>query len=103
MLRRSEMQREVFEQALKHPLEQTDFGTLGKLYRGKVRDNYSGADGVRTIIVSDRISAFDRNVGVLPLKGQMLNYIAAWWFERTRHLAANHVISVPDPNAMRGH
>jgi phosphoribosylaminoimidazole-succinocarboxamide synthase len=103
MLRRFEMQREVFEQALKHPLEQTDFGSLGKLYRGKVRDNYSGADGVRTLIVSDRISAFDHNVGVLPLKGQMLNYIAAWWFERTRHLVPNHVISVPDPNAMRAH
>ncbi|MEY2931025.1 MAG: hypothetical protein RL033_1774 [Pseudomonadota bacterium] len=103
MLRRSEMQREVFEQALKQPLEQTNFGTLGKLYRGKVRDNYSGADGVRTIVVTDRISAFDHNVGVLPLKGQMLNHIAGWWFERTRHLVPNHVISMPDPNVMRVH
>jgi phosphoribosylaminoimidazole-succinocarboxamide synthase len=58
---------------------------------------------VRTIIVTDRISAFDHNVGVLPLKGQMLNHIAAWWFERTKQLAPNHVISVPDPNVMRVH
>jgi phosphoribosylaminoimidazole-succinocarboxamide synthase len=97
------MSRAVFEKALQLPLESTDFKELGQLYRGKVRDNYSGADGVRTIIVSDRISAFDCNVGTLPLKGQMLNHIAAWWFERTKHLADNHVISVPDPNAMRVH
>jgi phosphoribosylaminoimidazole-succinocarboxamide synthase len=97
------MEREVFARALKQPLEHTDFSTLGTLYRGKVRDNYTGADGIRTIVVTDRISAFDRNVGVLPLKGQMLNYIAGWWFERTKHLAPNHVISIPDPNAMRVH
>jgi phosphoribosylaminoimidazole-succinocarboxamide synthase len=97
------MIRAAFEKALEQPLEGTDFNQLGKPYKGKVRDNYSGPDGVRTIIVTDRISAFDRNVGTLPLKGQMLNYIAAWWFERTRHLAPNHVISVPDPNAMRVH
>jgi len=97
------MTRAVFQKALQHPLESTDFTELGALYRGKVRDNYSGPDGVRTIIVSDRISAFDHIVGTLPLKGQMLNHIAAWWFERTKHLADNHVISVPDPNAMRVH
>jgi phosphoribosylaminoimidazole-succinocarboxamide synthase len=97
------MSRAAFEKALQYPLEQTNFAELGTLYRGKVRDNYSSADGVRTIIVSDRISAFDRNVGTLPLKGQMLNHIAAWWFERTKHIAPNHVISVPDPNAMRVH
>ena len=97
------MIRAAFQKALEQPLEGTDFPQLGKPYKGKVRDNYSAPDGVRTIIVSDRISAFDRNVGTLPLKGQMLNYIAAWWFERTRHLAPNHVISVPDPNAMRVH
>lgn len=97
------MQREIFQKALKHPLESTNLGALGKFYQGKVRDNYSGADGVRTLIVTDRISAFDHNVGVLPLKGQMLNHIAAWWFERTKHIAPNHVISVPDPNAMRAH
>jgi phosphoribosylaminoimidazole-succinocarboxamide synthase len=97
------MTRAAFQKALEHPLEATDFSQLGAYYRGKVRDNYTGPDGVRTIVVTDRISAFDRNVGTLPLKGQMLNYIAAWWFERTKHFAPNHVISVPDPNAMRVH
>lgn len=92
---------QAFQKALEQPLERTDFDGFGRLYRGKVRDNYTHDDGTRTIIVSDRISAFDRNVGVLPLKGQLLNHVAAWWFEQTRHIAANHVIDVPDPNAMR--
>jgi phosphoribosylaminoimidazole-succinocarboxamide synthase len=83
--------------ALAHPLDHTDFPELGARYEGKVRDNYS-KDGRRTLIVTDRISAFDRVLGTLPVKGQILNHVAAWWFERTRHIADNHIISVPDPN-----
>ncbi len=86
-----------FQQALGHPLDRTDFPQLGKKYEGKVRDNYSNG-GKRTIIVTDRISAFDRVLGTLPLKGQVLNYVANWWFEKTRHIAGNHVLSTPDPN-----
>ena len=85
--------------ALGHPLERTDFPALGVKYEGKVRDNYT-QDGRRTIIVTDRISAFDRVLGTLPLKGQLLNYVAAWWFEKTKHVAPNHVLSVPDPNVL---
>ncbi|HEX4474624.1 MAG TPA: phosphoribosylaminoimidazolesuccinocarboxamide synthase, partial [Polyangiaceae bacterium] len=72
---------EAIHQALHHPLERTDYPALGKKYEGKVRDNYTSLDGKRTIVVSDRISAFDRVLGTLPLKGQLLNYVAAWWFE----------------------
>jgi phosphoribosylaminoimidazole-succinocarboxamide synthase len=86
----------LFE-ALARTLEQTDFAGLGTLYRGKVRDNYT-RDGQRFIIATDRISAFDRVLGTLPLKGQLLNHVAVWWFERTRTIAQNHVLSVPDPN-----
>ncbi len=86
-----------FQQALSHPLDRTDFPLLGEKYEGKVRDNYS-KDGKRTIIVTDRISAFDRVLGTLPLKGQVLNHVANWWFEQTKHIADNHVISTPDPN-----
>ncbi|MGE0322995.1 MAG: phosphoribosylaminoimidazolesuccinocarboxamide synthase [Polyangiaceae bacterium] len=94
---------EIIRQALSHPLLKSDLDALGKKYEGKVRDNYSSADGKRYIVVSDRISAFDRVLGTLPLKGQVLNWIAAWWFEKTRHIADNHVISVPDPNVMVAH
>lgn len=88
-----------FQSALVHPLTGTDFPSLGEKYEGKVRDNYSKG-GRRTIIVTDRISAFDRVLGTLPFKGQILNYIASWWFEKTRHIADNHVIEVPDPCAL---
>jgi phosphoribosylaminoimidazole-succinocarboxamide synthase len=91
-----------FRTALQHPLLRTDFPTLGAKYEGKVRDNYT-KDGERIIVVSDRISAFDRVLGALPLKGQVLNHVAAWWFEQTAGLAPNHVKRVPDPNVMVAH
>jgi phosphoribosylaminoimidazole-succinocarboxamide synthase len=96
------LKKEAVVDALAHPLEGTDFPELGEKYTGKVRDNYT-KNGERTIIVSDRISAFDRVLGTLPLKGQLLNHVAAWWFEKTRGLADNHVIRTPDPNAMVVH
>jgi phosphoribosylaminoimidazole-succinocarboxamide synthase len=77
-------------------LEKTDFPELGSKYVGKVRDCYS-KDGKRTIVVTDRISAFDVVLGTIPFKGQVLNQIAAYWFESTRQIASNHVLSVPDP------
>lgn len=90
---------ELLRAALAHPLDGTDFPALGTKYEGKVRDNYT-KDGKRTIIVSDRISAFDRVLGTLPFKGQVLNTLAKWWFEQTADLCPNHMLDVPDPNAM---
>ncbi|WP_394833981.1 phosphoribosylaminoimidazolesuccinocarboxamide synthase [Pendulispora rubella] len=78
----------------------TDFPSLGAKYEGKVRDNYSTADGRRYIVVTDRISAFDHVLGTIPFKGQVLNRLAAWWFEQTRSVADNHLLSVPDPNVL---
>ncbi|MCP4005961.1 MAG: phosphoribosylaminoimidazolesuccinocarboxamide synthase [bacterium] len=77
-------------------LEATDLPELGERTVGKVRDNYVKGD-VRTIVVSDRISCFDVVVGTIPFKGQVLNQLAAFWFEKTRGIAQNHVIDVPDP------
>jgi phosphoribosylaminoimidazole-succinocarboxamide synthase len=94
--------RSILEKALAHPLLETDFVGLGKKYAGKVRDCYTTDDGRRIIVVSDRISAFDRGLGTLPLKGQILNHVARFWFEATKHIAPNHVISTPDPNVMIG-
>ena len=81
-------------------LEKTDFEGLGKKYQGKVRDNYSTPDGRRIIVTTDRISAFDRVLGTLPFKGQVLNRAAVWWFERTASVVPNHLLSAPDPNVM---
>ena len=78
-------------------LERTDLGELGARHEGKVRDSYVRA-GRRTIVVSDRVSCFDVVVGTLPFKGQVLNQVAAFWFEKTRAAAPNHLLSVPDPS-----
>ncbi|MES1173942.1 MAG: phosphoribosylaminoimidazolesuccinocarboxamide synthase [Myxococcales bacterium] len=90
----------LIQQALAHPLDRSDFPRLGKKYEGKVRDNYSTPDGRRVIVVTDRISAFDHVLGTLPLKGQVLNHAAAFWFASTAHIVPNHVLSVPDPNIL---
>jgi len=81
-------------------LDHTSLDFLGSKYQGKVRDNYSTADGRRFIVVTDRISAFDRVLGTLPFKGQVLNSLAAFWFQETASLVPNHVLGVPDPNVM---
>jgi phosphoribosylaminoimidazole-succinocarboxamide synthase len=90
---------ELIRAQLVKTLEKTDFPELGDKYVGKVRDCYS-KDGRRTIVVTDRISAFDVVLGTIPFKGQVLNQIAAYWFESTKQIASNHVISVPDPTVM---
>jgi len=91
---------DVLRRGLSTTLVETDLAGLGRLVRGKVRDSYT--DGrTRTIVVSDRISAFDRVLGTIPFKGQVLNRIAAFWFERTKDVVPNHVIDVPDPAATR--
>jgi phosphoribosylaminoimidazole-succinocarboxamide synthase len=71
-------------------------------YRGKVRDNYDLPDGRRIIIATDRISAFDRILAAIPLKGQVLTQTARFWFEQTRDICPNHVLDYPDPNVVVG-
>jgi phosphoribosylaminoimidazole-succinocarboxamide synthase len=92
--------RATLEAALGRTLERTALDALGKKYEGKVRDNYTTADGRRYIVVTDRISAFDRVLGTIPLKGQVLNRLATFWFERTKDVAPNHLISMPDPQVV---
>ena len=65
--------------------------------RGKVRDMYL-LENHRVLITTDRQSAFDHVLGTIPLKGQVLNRIAQYWFEQTKDIAPNQVISVPDAN-----
>ena len=67
---------------------------------GKVRISYALDGGRRLFVTTDRLSAFDRVVAGVPCKGQVLNQLAAWWFERTADVVANHVIDVPDPNLL---
>jgi len=81
-------------------LAKTSFSGLGTRVAGKVRDNYIAAEH-RYIVATDRVSCFDVIVGTLPFKGQLLNQLAAFWFERTREIARNHLVAVPDPNVSK--
>jgi phosphoribosylaminoimidazole-succinocarboxamide synthase len=81
-------------------LDGTSFIHLGAPHRGKVRDSYIDS-GVRTIVTTDRQSAFDRVLGTIPFKGQALNAIANFWFAETADIVPNHLLEVPDPNVVR--
>jgi phosphoribosylaminoimidazole-succinocarboxamide synthase len=87
----------IIKMQLNYTLKDTSFSNLGKLYRGKVRDNYIKEDK-RIIIATDRLSAFDRVITTIPFKGQMLNQVSSFWFEKTKDIVKNHIIDVPDPN-----
>lgn len=67
---------------------------------GKVRSSWALPGDQRLIVTTDRLSAFDRVLAGVPYKGQVLNQLAAWWFERTTDIVPNHVVAVPDPNAL---
>jgi phosphoribosylaminoimidazole-succinocarboxamide synthase len=67
---------------------------------GKVRDWYPLGESRRLLVTTDRLSAFDRVLACVPYKGQVLNQLAAWWFEQTAAVIPNHMLAVPDPNAL---
>jgi phosphoribosylaminoimidazole-succinocarboxamide synthase len=78
-------------------LKETNFAFLGHKHVGKVRDIYEQGNKL-VLITTDRHSSFDRIIAHIPWKGQVLNQVSAWWFERTKGIVPNHVLSVPDPN-----
>jgi phosphoribosylaminoimidazole-succinocarboxamide synthase len=87
---------ERLRQQLPFTLRSTDFPALGEKYQGKVRDVYRQGDRL-VLITTDRLSAFDHVLTTLPFKGDLLNQLAHFWFQKTAHVAKNHVIDKPDP------
>jgi phosphoribosylaminoimidazole-succinocarboxamide synthase len=87
--------------ALARPLETApEAPHLGAPQSGKVRDAWPLPNGRRLLVTTDRVSAFDRVLGTIPFKGQVLNELSAWWFAQTDGIVANHLVKVVDPNAM---
>ena len=82
-------------------LRETSFSWLGEVKRGKVRDMYFREQEI-VFVSTDRHSSFDRIIAHIPLKGQVLNLLSAWWFSQTRDIVPNHVAAVPDPNVTIG-
>jgi phosphoribosylaminoimidazole-succinocarboxamide synthase len=64
------------------------------LASGKVRDIYAVDDAHLLFVTTDRVSAFDviMNEGI-PHKGEVLTAITVWWFEHTRDVIENHLVS----------
>lgn len=83
--------------AIPQALSGVEIDAWGAKIEGKVRDSYA-KDGLRLLVTTDRVSAFDRVLGLIPYKGQVLNQLSLWWFEQTQDIVANHVVSSPDPN-----
>jgi phosphoribosylaminoimidazole-succinocarboxamide synthase len=88
---------EDIQQVLPLAFDHSNLPLPGKQH-GKVRDWYSLPQLRRLIVTSDRLSAFDRNLAVVPYKGQVLNQLAAWWFDQTKDVIPNHLLTIPDPN-----
>ncbi len=92
------MDASILHQQLSRTLRETHFTDLGTRYQGKVRDTYAQRDRL-LLVTTDRISAFDHVLRqTIPFKGQVLNQLAAYFFEQTEDVVPNHVLAVPDPN-----
>lgn len=90
--------REQIQAQLDNCLLEARFARWQQHYKkGKVRDMYLLPDK-RILITTDRQSAFDHVLGAIPLKGQVLNRMARYWFEQTADIAPNQVLAVPDAN-----
>jgi phosphoribosylaminoimidazole-succinocarboxamide synthase len=75
------------------PLIDTRLNGVAPHRRGKVRDIYE-VDDALLLVATDRISAFDYVLGSgIPEKGKVLTQLSAFWFERTREIVPNHVIT----------
>ena len=86
------MKIELIKQHVNFVLKGTDFKNLGEKKIGKVRDVYTAPDKI-TLISTDRHSSFDRVIAHIPFKGEVLNQISLFWFENTKDIVPNHVIS----------
>lgn len=69
-------------------------GGLPHLYSGKVRELFEVGMDALLMVASDRISVFDVVLpDLIPDKGRVLTALSNFWFDRTRDIVANHVIS----------
>jgi phosphoribosylaminoimidazole-succinocarboxamide synthase len=75
-------------------ISKTEFKTLTLRGRGKVRDIYD-LGGQLLIVATDRISAFDVVMpNPIPDKGRVLTQLSKFWFDLTKDIVPNHIISL---------
>ncbi len=91
------MSRSDIVEALSSTVDAIPFDTCSR-FSGKVRENFFLGDGRMAIAVTDRVSAFDYKLGTVPFKGQVLNQLAAWWFNKLDDIAIpHHLLQTPHP------
>lgn len=87
----------ALQSALPYALSGVDLDFFGVKQQGKVRDIYRHGDQL-ILVTTDRLSAFDHILGLVPYKGQVLNQLSAFWFDATADIVPNHLKDLPDPN-----
>jgi len=83
----------------------TTLAELPLIASGKVREMYSLDDASLLMVASDRISTYDAvHPTPIPDKGRVLTGLSAFWFEKTGHIVANHLLSATEgvPEEARG-
>jgi phosphoribosylaminoimidazole-succinocarboxamide synthase len=77
------------------PLFETRINSLKRIHQGKVRDIYDVDAEHLLIVATDRLSAFDVVLpDPIPFKGEVLTRISQFWFDKTSHVALNHLSGV---------
>jgi phosphoribosylaminoimidazole-succinocarboxamide synthase len=80
------------------------FKNQTQFYKGKVRDVYTLNNKLLVMQVSNRISAFDNILPrPIPYKGQVLNQLAFYFLNATKHICKNWCIASPFQNISYGH
>jgi phosphoribosylaminoimidazole-succinocarboxamide synthase len=72
----------------------------GKKHQGKVRDIYDCDDSL-VIVTTDRLSGFDRQLALIPYRGQVLNQLTLWWYDKVKNILPNPFLETVAPNAMK--
>lgn len=95
------IRKDIIAENINNALETIEIPQLGSKIKGKVRDCYV-KNNKRVLISSDRLSAFDVILTTIPFKGKLLNDLTAFWFEKTKHIAKNHILERPHANIFIG-
>lgn len=67
--------------------------SLAQIGEGKAHDIYALDERTLRIVSTDRLSLFDTNMGrVVAGKGAVMDSQSKWWFARTAHIVANHLV-----------
>ena len=71
-----------------------------QVYKGKVRELVAGREEL-FILHTDRLSAFDRYIGLVPFKGAILAKISEFWLSQAAHIMPTHFISAPQERVLK--